>query len=551
MTTYKKVCKRCWKEFEAFKAKAMFCSTYCKEHQLKTKICDNCWKEFQTEIRSRNCCSDECTKQLRVKKIQKTNLERYWVPSALQNNNIKGKIKQTCLERYGVDNPAKLKAIKEKIKNTRLKKYWVDHIAKLTYFQKKKEDTLKEHYWVRYMLQSKLLKDRAQKSCVEKYWTKNPSQNKSIRDKQKQTMTKRYWSYNSMSSDILKEKIKQTNLNKYWFECVLSNKSIREKIKNTNLQKYWVEWYCMTDEFNKNFHKLSKEEEKFLNKYLLWYNYERQFPIHNRQYDFKIWDVLLELNPFPFHNVTWSIFWTPIEKDYHYNKTLLARENWYRCIHIFDWDNPEKVVMLLDQNKTKLYARKCNIVQLTYEEWNYFLEKYHLQNWTKKNKNDIYLWLVYEWELVMVMSFGKPRYNKHYEWEILRLCTHKDYSIIGWASKIFKHFLDITNTNSVISYCDMSKFDGKVYEQLWFELYKWNMPSKHRLYIGNNKDNKRLHITDNYLRQRWFDQTVWQYFGKFGKWTSNDELMKQFDYVEIYDCWQATYVWTKNKNSCN
>lgn len=262
-------------------------------------------------------------------------------------------------------------------------------------------------------------------------------------------------------------------------------------------------------------------------------------------YDLKVWNVLIEINPYSTHNVNWIPQYSeglqPHSKDYHYNKLKLARDNWYRCIMLRDWDDRSKIPYLLDEKKETLYARKCEVKQITREECHNFFESYHLQGDTVKNKNNIYIWLYYNNELVECMSFWLPRYNKNYEREILRLCTHKDYRVVWWADKIFKHFLKLTNANSVISYCDMSKFDWKVYEQLGFKLLKWNKPSKH--WYNEKEIESRKHITDNFLRQRWYDQIFSE---SYGKGTNNDELMKQRGYVEIYDCGQATFIWTKS-----
>ena len=49
----------------------------------------------------------------------------------------------------------------------------------------------------------------------------------------------------------------------------------------------------------------------------------------------------------------------------------------------------------------------------------------------------------------------------------------------------------------------------------------------------------KRHITDNLLRQRGFDQL---HNTNFGKGTSNEELMLEHEYVEIYDCGQLVFV---------
>lgn len=73
-------------------------------------------------------------------------------------------------------------------------------------------------------------------------------------------------------------------------------------------------------------------------------------------------------------------------------------------------------------------------------------------------------------QLVQVMTFGKARYTiKNYQYELLRLCSHKRLPGSWWSS-LFKYFTNNYQPISVISYCDISKFTGKVYERLGFNL---------------------------------------------------------------------------------
>lgn len=68
-------------------------------------------------------------------------------------------------------------------------------------------------------------------------------------------------------------------------------------------------------------------------------------------------------------------------------------------------------------------------------------------------------------ELIIDMTFGTPRFNKKYDWELLRLCTKKDCIVYGGASRLFKRFLE-ENSGSIISYCNDTLFDGNVYNIL-------------------------------------------------------------------------------------
>ena len=87
------------------------------------------------------------------------------------------------------------------------------------------------------------------------------------------------------------------------------------------------------------------------------------------------------------------------------------------------------------------------------------------------------------------------------------------------------YFLNTYRPNSIISYCDNSKFKGDIYELLNFKLVSKGIPSRHWY-----NDKLKLHVTDNLLRQRGFDQL---FKTNYGKTTSNEQLMRDNKFVEI------------------
>jgi len=259
-----------------------------------------------------------------------------------------------------------------------------------------------------------------------------------------------------------------------------------------------------------------------------------EFPLDGKWFDFKVDNYLIEINPTATHNSTWGIYSSEgLAKDYHKQKAAIAAANGYMCIHVFDWDDQNKIIQMLE-NKERIYARDCTIKELSAAEAAEFLNKNHLQGYAK---DKIRLGLFYQDCLVSLMTFDAPRYNRKYEYELIRYCTAA-YNVIGGAEKLFKHFIDQYLPASVISYCDLSKFTGKVYEKLGFKLVRKAGPSKH----WYNMKTKQ-HITDNLLRQRGFDQL---FKTDFGKNSDNEELMLNHNFVEVYDCGQATYVWHNN-----
>lgn len=266
-------------------------------------------------------------------------------------------------------------------------------------------------------------------------------------------------------------------------------------------------------------------------------SYKREFRIGEFCYDFLVNDnVLIEIDPTATHNATWSPFENNKahdDKRYHYSKSKNATDNGYRCIHIFDWDDVDKIISLLKDRK-RIYARECDVRNVTEKECEEFISTYHLQGYVKSKIN---YGLYYNDELVSVMTFGQPRYNKKYEYELLRFCSK--YNVIGGSEKLFKHFIDDVKPTSVISYCDYSKFSGKTYIDLGFTMQNLSI-GKHWYNCKTGK-----HITDNLLRSQGFDRLLGKEYGTFGKGTSNIELIKDAGFVEVYDCGQITYIYQR------
>jgi hypothetical protein len=97
---------------------------------------------------------------------------------------------------------------------------------------------------------------------------------------------------------------------------------------------------------------------------------------------------------------------------------------------------------------------------------NEFLNKNHLQ----KSSNYSVAYSLHDSndEMIMVMTFGKARFSKCYQWELLRLCTKKGEQVQGGASRLLKHFIEDYKPESIVSYCHTNYFSGDVYNKLGF-----------------------------------------------------------------------------------
>ena len=441
-------------------------------------------------------------------KMQKTNLEKYGVEYSAQADVVKERVKKTNLERYGVEYSFQADLVKGKIKATNLDRYGVDNPSKSDVIKSKIVKSNRKNLGVDYPMQSKEVMDKSRVTSLEKYGTEYPNQ-----------------------SDIVKSKIDASTLEHYGVNRVCKLDEFKQKVVDTNRERYGVDYTCLIysgklkgndSSYNRSFAELLDSNN---------ITYEREFLLQKYSYDFKVGDTLIEINPTATHNTRFSPYGkNRIDTNYHRDKSELARDSGYNVIHVFEWDNEDKIINLLKHRDT-VYARNCDVRVVNDIDTNKYLDMYHLQGTCRGQK--IRLGLYHNNQLVSLMTFGKSRFNKNCEYELLRYCSH--YNVVGGAEKLFKYFVDNYKPNSIVSYCDTSKFSGKVYDALGFKYIKTNSPRKHWYSLKEKR-----HITDGLLLSQGYDRLFKE---SHGKGTSNEELILSRGYLPVYDCGQSTYIW--------
>ena len=481
--------------------------------------------------------------------VRETSLKKFGVEHPGMSEEVKQHRRETMVRRYGVENAGQIESIQESKKKhqreTYLKKYGVDHPWKLKSIRGKSAQTMIRRYGTQYPLQNEELKKKAQDTSVQRFGSNNYRSSEYGKSRLRYIWLERYGVDNPFKSEEIKKRIRRTNIKKYGVPYPSQNEDICRKqvssMSDTCLKRYGVPWPCMTANCvasHSNVSKLNLFYMESLEKLGFHVTYEKH--IEDRSYDLHLNDygVLIEIDPTCTHNSYWSPLGRHEGKDpyYQYDKTKLAESYGFRCIHVWDWDDWDKIVNILPCDTVTIGARKCSVVRVQSDEVYRFLNTYHLQGSCRAQK---YRYgLIYDDELIGVMTFGVPRYNRKFEYELLRLCFKPDVTVLGGSEKLFKSFISEVHPSSVISYCDNSKFQGDVYKRLGMTLQDKGKPSKH--WYSRKKSEKMQHITDNFLRQRGFDQI----FGtNYGKGTSNEQLMLERGYLPVYDCGQSRYVW--------
>ena len=223
--------------------------------------------------------------------------------------------------------------------------------------------------------------------------------------------------------------------------------------------------------------------------------------------------------------------------SYQQMKSKLAEEQGVFLYHIFEyeWQNPIIQHKILNQlknlfklNTRTIYARKCEIREVGYYEAKEFLDLNHLQG---SDKSPVRLGLYYENELVALMTFCKPRFNKNYDWELGRFCCLADTNTVGGASKLFKYFLKNYNPKNIISYSDIAKTQGGLYSNLGFKLQSISKPNY--VWYANGETLTRYKCQKYKLVEKYP-----QY-----KDLSETQIMESLGYIKVHDCGNKVWVY--------
>lgn len=546
-----KPCKICGEMFIPEKPSNTICK---RDHFIPCPICKSTM--LWNSTRSPEPCSKECRKE----RTRLNNLAKYGVEHPMQSKLVQAHHKQSMKEKYGVESPLQSQEIRKKAMITNKEKFGTDWALGNKDIRHKSAETMLERYGAKTTLESTVLRNKVEQTCLEKYGVTNPAQNSDVHNKITNTTFLRYGTYNVMQvpeimekshqsridnngeywTDAMDQKSKQTSTEHYGFDNPSKSPEIQEKIKQSMIEKYG-EGYGAYLTRNASTEIISGINKAFNTK-LAEANLHGQFEfaeIKPYRYDIVLPDkkIVFEINPSYTHNAYgnhWNREGTPA--DYHLKKTQAAKEAGFQCIHVFDWDDWDKIIDIV-ADKKPVYARNCTMYKLQPKVTDDFLKKYHIQG-TVKNQV-LCLGLIKDGELLQVMTFGTPRYNKNYSSELLRLCTKPGIALVGGAERMFKFAIDILGVDDVISYCDISKFSGKVYERIGMKFERFTEPQE----IWSRGDKK---VTANMLRRYGYDQL----FGtNYGKGTSNNELMIRDGWLPVYDCGQAVYTYSSSSFS--
>lgn len=456
---------------------------------------------------------------------EKTNVERYGASCSLNNESVKEKAKSTWINKYGTDNPFGSSEIQSRIKETNLQKYGNE-------FSSRNED----------------VKAKIRATNISRYGVSNPMQSDDVKSRLRESVRSRYGVEYVRQIDMDKDKLdllSDRDRLKEYLESIPYESRTYAYMSNdldvncTTLGRY-CERYGLSDIVNKSptIHSSYEEDVK---KLLLSYGLDLE-PDRTiiRPYEIDLYSpeyrIGIEFN---------GTYWHSSEKkpaNYHQMKSMMAKEsNGTFIYHIweYEWNDPRQHDIIISQifnlfgiNTKKIYARKCDIREVPSHEARSFLNKNHIQG----HRSSRYRYgLYYNDELVSIMTFGKDRFiDKSDSWQLLRFCSKKGYSVVGGASRLFKHFIREIDPDKIVSYCDIAKGRGTTYEKLGFRLDRITPCNYRWISVDGSDVRTRYQCQKRFIKESDSD-TRTEY-----------DIMTSRGYYQIFDCGSYKFIWDRS-----
>ena len=532
---------------------------------IKEKVKNTLHKRYGDNID--NVSQLDSTKQT----VRQSVNDKYGVDNVFQSEDVKQKIRQTNQERYGVMYPQQSKEIQEITKRNNIERYGVDHTSKL--------DSVKEKF---------------KETCIERYGTENPLQNEHVKEKIKQTNIQNLGVPYPMMSELVKQKSIETSRKRYGVPYHVQDlNTVERMIVDSSKSKNYYQFRENPEQFikqhfdsspkvyqledllgctdtpiyeilikhncqnliDRSISSMEKDILKFIEE-----NYDGEV-IHNDNkaispYELDIYipnkNFAIECDPTATHNSSFKDPWGGLPKAYNYHKmkTDLCEQKGIVLFHVFgyEWKFRKEILKSMIMNALgctpiRIYARDTYVSEISHQESKQFLEENHRQGHITASVR-LGLRLKKTDELVSLMTFNPTRKtigNKEgfNGVELSRFCGKRNHSVIGGASKLFKHFLEVHGNPDIVSFSDKAHTSGHLYEKLGFKKVSESEPGYVWVNLKDDSYYTRVACQKRNLRRLFNDPNI--------DITNQTErqIMESHGYAQVFDSgvirWEYVY----------
>lgn len=207
--------------------------------------------------------------------------------------------------------------------------------------------------------------------------------------------------------------------------------------------------------------------------------YEREFKLANYRIDFKIGDVLLEVQGDYWHNLPQNKrndrakasiirkYYPQYDLKYLWESEFKSIRGVDRLLEVIGHKKPEPTNILLSELKFEEIS-KCNSIEK-------FLNSYHYRGWV--SRGSLYFRYQYENQTIILAVFGppvRPNTASGNVLELIRLCRNPFFSNrnmgSSFLSKCIKHIKSIGIYDNLVSFSEDRLHDGAVYKATNWQL---------------------------------------------------------------------------------
>lgn len=570
------------------KAKATMLEKYGADHPMHSK---EILEKLDKTMQERYGVKRFTQSPMYVERAIETNRKRYGTDWAIQSEETKAKVETTLIGNYGITNPGQSKEFMLKAAQTRKERYGYEYAFQDPKAVEHMKQVNLERYGSEYALDNPEIKAKSDATNLERYGTIYPTQSKQVQDKIRATNIKRYGVEIASQSPEIQAKIANTMFERYGVHRYEARWDYRKTVMtDPNKINNWRAFIENTEEYI-NSHYEDKPTYKQLSEDLgvnettiqvhlarmnkldlikitssYWEDDVVKFiktiapnvtiQRRNRKlitpYEIDIYlpeyNVGIEVNPTATHNSTFSPYDDgPKVPSYHKMKTDMCTNKGVFLFHIFgyEWTNKQQIIEsmlanILGRTSNKIYARKCILEEVSIKDSIEFLDDNHRQGGAYSKVN---LGLYYNDELVSLMTFGKMRStmgtgNQDLSdcWELVRFCNKLNTSVVGGASKLFKHFVNTYNPQRIRSFSDRAHTRGTLYQTLGFKEVNRSDANYVWVDIETDKAYHRVNAQKRNLKKFLHDDNI-------DLDQTEKQIMESHGFAQVFDSGTITWEW--------
>lgn len=538
------VCQECGATYQSYYSYPPICSN---QH---FRICKVCGKSF--EVTSQQIISNiqTCSKECRYKLVHSTVKDKYGTDNVFQSKRVHMKYEATMQNKYGVSNPMQNSEIQMKAHNTTIERYGVDSFTQTSEYRRKTIATSNKRYGVAWHAQTSEHKAAIVSASLKKYGTTNPSKSADVVKLLVTDASKIYqWKQfhddprNFIESNFPHMK---PTLSQIGDLCGIVDSSAGIIIDNADCREL-IKYHSskMEDEVLDFIISLIGTDANCVRrtrKVISPYELDLYFPDYN---------IAVECNPTATHNSSVCDPWGSIPKSskYHQMKTDMCDKAGIQLFHIFgyEWIHKQEIVKsmlrnLFHKDSRKVYARNTEVRELPASICREFLSRNHRQG-SADSPIRLGLFVKDSEELISVMTFGKMRNSIGTGkedlsncYELVRFCNLLNTSVVGGASKLFKHFVSQYQPAQIRSFSDRAHTSGKLYSLLGFNEIRRSEPGYVWVDMKTDTAYHRINAQKRNLKKFLHD-------GSIDLSKTETEIMTNYGFVQVFDSGTLTWEW--------